>query len=212
MRYYPIFLDIADRPVVVIGGGEVALRKVEGLLNAAARITVISPSLHSDLEVLVQQGRVRHIARGYRPGDLDGYVLAFVGTDDRSLNVTVAGEGKERGVWVNAIDDPTNCDFIMPAIVRRGNLTVAISTGGGSPAAARKIREDMEGSLTDEYVLLVEVAAEVRRELLSKDILVDAEVWSVALDSDFRTLLAQGKRQEAKECLLSALLKPVEAE
>lgn len=212
MRYYPVFLDIADRPVIVIGGGEVALRKVEGLMNAAAQVTVVSPHLHPDLEALAQQGRLRHVARPYRPGDLDGYVLAFVATDDRSLNAAVAREGRERRVWVNAVDDPDNCDFVMPSIVRRGDLMVAISTGGGSPATARKIREELENFLTDEYVLLLDIAAEVRQELRRKGVVVDPQTWNAALDSDLRFLLAEGRRQEAKERLLRILLEPVKTE
>ncbi len=96
MRYYPVFLDIAGKPVVVIGGGEVALQKVKGLLDAGARVTLVSPTLHPELEALVAQGHIEHIGRGYAPGDLKGYFLAFVGTDDRELNATVAQEGKER--------------------------------------------------------------------------------------------------------------------
>src|SRR3972149_70484 len=134
MRYYPVFLDIAGKPVVVIGGGEVAARKVEGLLDAGAQVTVVSPELHPDLRVLVDAGRGRHIQREYRPGDIKGQKPAFVATDDRSANAAVAREGKERGVWVNAVDDPPNCDFVMPGVVRRGDLVVAVSPSGGSPA------------------------------------------------------------------------------
>src|SRR3989304_2335670 len=114
MRYYPVFLDIAGKPVVVIGGGEVALRKVEVLRAAGAEVPVISPALHAGLETLVAAGKVRHIDRPYQPGDVEGYALVIVGTDDRSANAAVARGGKERGVWGNALDSPPNCDFIMP--------------------------------------------------------------------------------------------------
>src|SRR3990172_4500151 len=138
MRYSPVFLDIAGKPVVVIGGGEVALRQVEVLLDAGAEVTVVSPALHLGLEPLVAAGKGNHIDRPYQPGDVEGYALAFVGTDDRSANAAVAREGKERGVWVNAVDDPPNCDFIMPGVVSRGGLIIALSPRGGSPAMARK--------------------------------------------------------------------------
>ncbi len=208
MRYYPVFLDVAAKPVVVIGGGEVALRKVEGLLDAGAQITVISPDLHPDLAGLVASGRVRCHARGYQPGDLQGYLLAFVGTDDRSLNAAVAREGKERGVWVNAVDDPANCDFIMPGVVRRGDIILAVSTSGGSPAMARKLREELEVFLTQDYVLLLELAAEVRGELRQDGVQVGPEVWNAALDSELKGLLARGRRAEAKDRLLRSLLQP----
>ncbi|MBI2913798.1 MAG: bifunctional precorrin-2 dehydrogenase/sirohydrochlorin ferrochelatase [Chloroflexi bacterium] len=208
MRYYPVFLDIAGKPVVVIGGGEVALRKVEGLLEAGARVTVVSPELHPDLASLIAGGRARHIARGYRAGDLEGYTLAFVGTDDRSVNAAVAREGKERGVWVNAVDDPPNCDFIMPGVVRRGDIIVAVSTSGGSPAMARKMREELEAFLTEDYALLLELAAEVRAELRQKNVVVPPQVWNAALDGELRALLAGGRRAQAKERLLRSLLQP----
>ncbi len=208
MRYYPVFLDIAGKAVVVIGGGEVALRKVEGLLDAGARVTVVSPALHPDLEALVSQGRLKHLAREYAAGDLSGYVLAFVGTDDRSLNASVAREGKEGGVWVNAVDDPSNCDFIMPGVVRRGDLIVAVSTSGGSPAMARKMREELEAFLTEEYALMLELAAEVRRDLRDRGVTVEPDVWNAALDAEVKRLLGRGRRGEAKERLLRTLLEP----
>jgi precorrin-2 dehydrogenase/sirohydrochlorin ferrochelatase len=208
VRYYPVFLDIAGKPVVIIGGGEVALRKVEGLLDAGAQVTVVSPELYPELRGLVEEGRVRYEGREYRRGDLEGYALAFVASDDRSANAAVAREGRERGVWVNAVDDPERCDFIMPSIVQRGDFIVAISTSGGSPAMARKLREEMAGFLTDDYVLLLELATEVRRDLRQKGVLVDAEVWNAALDGGLRGLLAEGRRVEAKDRLVHSLLQP----
>jgi precorrin-2 dehydrogenase/sirohydrochlorin ferrochelatase len=209
VAYYPIFLDIADRRVVLIGGGEVILRKVQGLLEVGAEPTVVSPELHPDLALLVNQGRVRHEPRKYRLGDLKDCALAFVGTDDGSVNAEVAEEGRERGVWVNAVDDIPNCDFIMPGVARRSNITIAVSTGGGSPAMARKLREDLEQFLTEEYALLLEVATEIRSELRQKGIAPDSEVWNRALDSELKVLLAGGRRSDAKDRLLRALLHPV---
>jgi len=208
VRYYPVFLDLKGKPALVIGGGAVSARKVKGLLQAGAQVTVISPHLHPDLVALAGQGKIRHIGREYRPGDLKGYALAFVATGDGAVNAAVAREGRERRVWVNAVDDPKNCDFIMPAVIRRGELMAAISTGGGSPAAARKIREELGQFLSEEYVPLLEIAAEVRQELRQRAIAVDAETWNLALDGDFRQLLRQGKRAEAKERLLQSLLEP----
>ncbi|HZP26144.1 MAG TPA: bifunctional precorrin-2 dehydrogenase/sirohydrochlorin ferrochelatase [Dehalococcoidia bacterium] len=204
-RYYPIFLDLKDRPAVIIGGGEVAWRKAQGLLEAGAAITVISPALHPELAALKGSGSLHHLEREYRAGDLSGFLLAFVATNDHDLNRTVAEEGKQLGVLVNAVDDPPNCDFVMPSIIRRGDLTLAISTGGGSPAAARRVREDMEAFLTEDYALLLDLATEVRRELRERDVSVDAETWNRALDEELRSLLASGQRHQAKDRLLAAL-------
>ena len=208
MRYYPVFLNIAGKPVVVIGGGEVGLRKVEGLLDAGAQVTIVSPTLHPGLEPLVAQGTVRHIARAYASGDLEGYILAFVGTDDRTVNAAVAREGKERGVWVNAVDDPVNCDFIMPGVVQRGDLIVAVCTSGGSPAMARKMREELEAFLTEDHARMLNLAAEVRQELRDRDVVIEPEVWNAALDEEMRRLLTEGHREEAKQRLLRSLLEP----
>jgi precorrin-2 dehydrogenase/sirohydrochlorin ferrochelatase len=211
MRYYPVFLDIAGKPVIVIGGGNIAHQKVVGLLKASAELTVVSPDLNQEMASLAAGGRFRHVERDYEPGDLEGYLLAFVATDDRSVNATVAAEGKERRVWVNAVDDPPYCDFIMPGIAQQGNLIVAVSTSGTSPAIARKMREEIETFLTEDYALMLELAAEVRAELREKGMLVDSEVWNKALDNDLRRLLAEGKRAEAKERLLRSLSEPVSA-
>jgi precorrin-2 dehydrogenase / sirohydrochlorin ferrochelatase len=211
MRYYPVFLDIAGKPVVVIGGGNIAHQKVVGLLKAGAEVTVVSPELNPEMASLAGEGKFRHIARDYEAGDLEGYTLAFVATDDRSVNATVADEGKERRVWVNAVDDPPYCDFIMPAIAEQGDLIVALSTSGKSPAMARKMREEIEAFLTEDYALMLTLAAEVRAELREKGILVDADVWNKALDGELKQMLAGGRRAEAKERLQRSLEQPVSA-
>lgn len=209
MRYYPVYLDIAGKPAVVIGGGDVAMQKIKGLLDAGAEVTVVAPELNDEVRELADAGKLRHIDRDYEPGDLEGYVVAFVATDDRSINATVAREGKERRVWVNAVDDTPNCDFIMPAIVRRGDLTVAVSTAGRSPAMARKMREELEAFLTEDFVLMLDLAAEVRKELLDKSIMIEPNIWNAALDGEVKRLLGEGRRDEAKARLTNALLAPV---
>ena len=205
MGYYPIFLELDGRPGVVIGGGAVAERKVEGLLREGAAVTVISPALSARLEALACQGRIRHVARAYRPGDLAGYQLAFVATDDGEANAAVSREGKARGVWVNAADDPGHCDFILPSVLRRGALVVAVATGGSSPALSRAVREELEAYFTADYAALADVAAEVRRELRARGHAPSAATWRAALDADLRGLLAEGRREEARLRLLAAL-------
>ena len=206
MGYYPIFLDLRDRPCVVIGGGSVAQRKVEGLISAGAQVTVISPRLSAALAHLRDASKIKHMPRNYSNGDLAGFSLAFVATNDLRVNALVAREGHERTVLVNAVDDTENCDFIMPSILRRGDVTIAVSTGGASPALARKIREELEEHFSADYVQLLELVAEVRQALRSQGKPVDPEVWNAALTPALRDLLALGQREAARQKLLAALL------
>lgn len=205
MGYYPVFLEMTDRPCVVVGGGAVAERKAEGLLAAGAQVTVVSPELTPALAALKQEGRLRHVARAYREGDLEGYEVAVVATDDGSVNAAVAREGRERGVWVNAVDDPPNCDFIIPSVIRRGDVVIAVSTGGASPALARRLREELEAFLEEDNAALAKLLHDVRQELRARGIAVEAETWRSAIDGRLRTLIAQGRESEARTYLLRAL-------
>jgi len=217
MRYYPVFLDLADKPVVVIGGGNIAHQKMENLLAAGAKVTVISPELNEEMTALRDAGKYMHLARTYEPGDIDGYELVFVATDDHDENRRVWKEGRERHIWVNAVDDIPNCDFIMPGIVKQGELILAISTSGTSPAMARKVREDIQAFLTEDDSALLDLAAAVRRELREQGITVKGcdhcqrnnnDVWNAALDGEVKKFLHDGKREEAKARILNLLLSP----
>ena len=205
MSYYPIFLDLTGRSCIVIGGGAVAERKVDGLLAAGAEITVVSPEISEGLRLLFAQRSIKHLSRKYETGDLRGYALAFVGTDDRATASAVFSEARERGIWVNCADAPSFCDFILPAVIRRGELAVAISSGGASPAATRAIREELESYLTEEFAQLVQTASEVRVDLRQRSTQPSAESWNEALKGEFRLLLRQGKATEAKQLLLTQL-------
>lgn len=217
MRYYPVFLDIAGKPVVVIGGGNIALQKIEGLVDAGADVTVISPDVLPDIQGYFDAGKAMHIAREWRPGDLSGFVLVFVATDDRSTNAVITQEGREKGIWVNAVDDVPNCDFIMPGIVRKGDITLAISTAGKSPAMARKLREDITEFLSDVDAAVLELAAEVRTELRGANRVVphcercgrtSNDVWNIALDAEVKKMVSEGNVAGAKERMLRMLMAP----
>jgi siroheme synthase-like protein len=203
--YYPVFLDLVDRRVLVIGGGRVAQEKMQGLLHAKPRITLVAPKLTKELQRLVAEGQIDLIQREYQDGDLEGYDLVMVATDDGAVNAAVSAEGRRREIWVNAADDPVNCDFILPAVIRRGAITIAASTSGTSPALARRLREELEAYMTEEMPALAELLAEVRHDLRSRGIAPDAEVWQRAIDEDLRVLLAQRKQRQAKTRLLEAL-------
>ena len=205
MGYYPVLLDLADRRCVMVGGGLVAERRVEGLLAVGAHVIVISPRLTRALAALAAAGRIEHEPRGYRDGDLAGADLAFVATDAGEVNASVAREARERSVWINAADDPSRCTFILPALVRRGDLTVAVATGGASPALARAIREELEAYLTDDYATLASIAAEARREVRAAGKPVTADAWRRALGPEVRRLIVERGRDDAKHRLLEIL-------
>jgi siroheme synthase-like protein len=205
-RHYPVFLDLAGQPVVVVGGGPVAERKVEGLVDTGAAVTVISPALTLRLQELASTAVVEHVGRPYTWGDISGARLAFVATDDADVNAAVAQEARARGVWLNAADDPPHCDFILPAVVRRGRLTVAVGTGGASPALAAVMRDEVAATLPEECEALLDLAAEVRVELLGRSRHVPADVWRRALtDRQVRALVTSNDLPEARRALLERL-------
>jgi precorrin-2 dehydrogenase/sirohydrochlorin ferrochelatase len=169
---YPIFLDLSGRRCVVVGGGEVANRKARKLLQARARVVVISPELGAELEsVAVEIHR-----RPYREGDLEGACLAFAATNSREVNAAVAQEAKERGVPVNVADKPSEGDFALPSTLRRGRLQVAVSTGGASPTLARRIRDELEEAFGPEWAGIVERLNAARRHGEAGDERLEGEV------------------------------------
>jgi len=205
MGWYPIVVDMTDRPVLVVGGGAVAERKVEGLLAAGARVTVLAPELTPLLQAWADDDRIRHVGRRYRAGDLAGYRVAFAATDDGAVNADVAREARERSVWLNAADDPDHSDFILPSVLRRGDVVVAVTTGGTSPALARAVREELETHVTEAHALLASVVAEVRRAARQRPNPPDAEAWRQAIDEGLRRLVAEGRREEATVLLRERL-------
>ncbi len=205
MSYYPIYLDMTGRRCLVIGGGAVAERKIAGLLEAGALPTVVSPAITDTIARWAKENLIELIARGYQTSDLAEHEICFVATDDGVVNAQVFSDGRRLGVWVNAADDPAHCDFILPSVLRRGELTVAVSSGGTSPALSRTIREELELYFTDEYELLVKLAAEARLELHARGITVSFESWRRALSGDVRQLLMRGDVGRAKVLLLREL-------
>lgn len=166
MRYYPIFADIVKRPCVVVGGGEVAERKVESLLSAGGVVTVVSLKTTKRLKALEKEGVITIVKRKYGKGDLKGAFLAVSAADSKAANVAVYEEALERGILVNVVDDPQHCNFIVPSVVDRGSLLIAISTSGLSPSLAKAIRLELEKTVGEEYGTFVEILGRVRNKLL----------------------------------------------
>lgn len=166
MRYYPVLLDLKDRLCVVIGGGRVAERKVKTLLKAGARVKVISPQLTASLARLKGQKRISHLSRPYRESDLGGAFLAIGATDDRSINERIFREAAAVRIPVNVVDDPAHSSFIVPSIVEKKDLLLAISTSGKSPALARVLRQKFEKEIGPEYEGFLKLLGRVRNKLL----------------------------------------------
>ena len=203
--YYPAFLDLEGRRCVVIGGGEVAERKVGALLNAGARVTVVSPEATAEIEHLAQHDEVVWHRRGYEAGDLAGAWLAIAAPDDGSVNRTIGRDAEERRVLLNVVDQPALCNFIAPSVVQRGDLTIAVSTAGKSPAMARKVRHEIERAFPPEYGVLLEVAAEARRELMREGHQAEPELWQTALSDEVLSLARSGDTGAARVQLLKTL-------
>lgn len=193
--------------MLVIGGGQLALEKVAGLLAAGARVSVVALGLTEELAALRDAGRIEHLARDYQSGDMYGRALVMAARGDASANPSLHADARAIGVPLNAADDPANCDFILPAVVRRAPLTVAISTGGGSPAMARRVREELSDYLDAETSSLADLVAEVRAELRERGTFhsIPSDAWQTAMDGPLRILLAQRRRDEAKALLLTRL-------
>jgi len=168
MRTYPLFALIEDRPCLVVGGGAVGERKVQDLLTAGARVTVVSPELTPLLAELAAAGRIQAIAGDFDPKHLNGMVLVIGATDDQEVNREVSAAAQARGQLVNIVDQPALCTFIVPASVRRGPLTVAVSTGGASPALARQVREELEHLFGPDYGLYLQVLQALRDRVLAR--------------------------------------------
>jgi siroheme synthase-like protein len=204
--YYPISLNIQGRKCLVVGGGQVALRKVKTLLEHNANVKVVSPILCSELNQLATDGAIRTIQRDYKSEDLQHAFISIAATDNVKTNERVASEARRRGILVNVVDDPKNSDFIVPSCLKRGNVIIAVSTSGRSPALARKIRSELEKNVKAEYEHLAVIADEVRSELKQQGITASSDAWQEILNSNsLIELLKQGKNQEAKKIMLTRL-------
>jgi len=166
--YYPIFLNLEGKPCLVVGGGEVAVRKAAALIQCGAKVKVVAPEVSPQMERFVALGKVSVERRGYENGDLKGIFLVIAATDNPEVNHRVSQDARNLGIPVNVADSVEASDFIVPSTMRRGELVIAISTSGHSPALARWIREDLEKRYGQEYARLVDLISKVRQRLLSE--------------------------------------------
>ena len=227
MGYYPIFLQIEAKPVLLVGGGHVALEKIGKLVEFGAQVTVVAPELIPPVRAFIDDGSAKWLQRPYEAGDTTGYELVMVATDNGAVNRAVADEARANGILVNAADDVANCDFILPSLVKKGGIAIAASTSGTSPAMARWLREHLEDFLSDDVVALSDLLADVRREVRAGDRAcaarctrievappllcaqcpnrIPADRWQEAIDDELIALLHTGDITGARARLVAAL-------
>jgi len=206
--YYPAFINVENRTCLVIGGGEFAEEKVFKLLSHGAKIKIVSPDITENIKNILDKEEVVWIKRKYSSGDLKDVFIAISATGDEVANDQVFKEAEDRNVLLNVVDVTHLCTFIAPSVATRGGVTVATSTGGSSPALARKFRETLEGGCECrllEYGDLTTILSEVRKEIRDKNILVSVDRWQECIDEGLLDLVQKGKVDEAKKMLLSGL-------
>lgn len=207
MRYYPVYLDLKDRVVLVVGGGVIAEGKALQLVEAGARVRLVSPGLTPRLAELAESGGIEYRPGEFRADDLRGSVLVISATDDQTINEEVARLAAEQGLLHNIVDQPALCNFITPALVTRGDLQISISTGGRSPSVAQRVKREIGEWVGEEYAQLLEIAAEMRVE--AKRLIPEFEQRRQALhafvESEAVELLLEGKREEARRLAFDLL-------
>ena len=216
--YYPVYLDIRDRRVVVIGGGDVGEAKSLALIEYGALVVIVAQNVSKRVRELVDLGKLSWIRRDYRDGDLEGAFIAIVAdTQDSDTNTRVSDEATSRNVPLNVADVTDLCTWIAPAVVKRGEVSFAISTGGASPALSRRIREQLSGERSVEsrhdilaLADLAPVLSDVRSELRRRDVIVPADHWQACLTDDLVDIVLDGGVNQAKDLLLSRLMEATE--
>ncbi len=199
MSFYPVFLNLTGRRVLVVGGGPVAERKVLSLLEAGAKVRLVSPQITPALRALVSKRRVTYRHRKFRKADVAGVDLVICATGDERVNRRVYALATARRLFANVVDRPALCSFIAPAVVRKGDVQIAISTGGRSPALAVRIKEEIAGLVGNEYAELLDLLAAVRPRVLARIRTPEerARIFHAIVRSPALDLLRQGRRREA---------------
>lgn len=198
---YPIYLSLAGKNCLIIGGGPVAERKAASLLEYGAQIKVISPRVEKRIAEWANDDLLIWSAREFAINDLEGIFVVFIATDDTSLNHEISLLCRQRNILVNAVDDPPNCDFFVPSVLRRDSLAVAISTEGKSPLFAARLRRELEAIITSEHGQFVNLLGQIREEVKnsSLDINQRKQILEQIIDSDILALLQAGRDEEVEE-------------
>jgi siroheme synthase-like protein len=202
---YPVNLLVAGRRCVVVGGGRIAARKIEALLDAGAQVHVVAPAVGESVRGWAEAGRITVTPRAFEPADLEGAWLATAATSDPAVNRAVFDAGEVRRIWVNAADDPEHCSFTLVSVVRQGDLVVTIGTGGRSPALATFLKEHVREEMGPEYGTLLDLLSEAREAMRAAGRSSEDADWQRALDSGMLDLIRSGRVAEAKELLETCL-------
>lgn len=210
-KYYPILLNIQDKKCLVVGGGNVAWRKVCSLKDAGARVTVVSPEFCPEME---KETGIERIQQKYEEGFLGGVLVVVASTDDEEVNKKVYYDAVKRGILVNVVDRPEFCSFIVPATINRGDLSISISTGGASPALARNIRESLEKQFGDEYGEFAKLLSETRRKIISEvsDESIRRDILQRIADLDMLDVVKEKGIAEAKKKILGIISEKIQKE
>jgi len=187
-KYYPLFADLKGKCVLVVGGGKVAERKVMRLLEAGAQVTLVSPEVTPTLERLMQQGKIHHKSRSFKEKDIHGAWLVVAATDNRSVQKEVHALANEKQVFCNVVDQPEYCTFIVPSEIRRGDLSIAISTGGKSPALAKALRRKFEQEIGEEFGEYLDLLGQLREFVKKKESSHDKRHQTLAALGDLEGL------------------------
>lgn len=198
---YPIYVNLAGKKCLIVGGGQVAERKAATLLEHEAKILIVSPKVTDDIQFWSAKGIIDWQQAVFRPQHLEGIFLVFIATDDPGLNQSVAELCREKAILVNAVDDPPNCDFYVPSILRRGSLCLAVSTEGKSPLLAAKLRRELEEIISPEYEEWLEILGDLRERLKKSDLNISARkrILEAVVYSDLMDLLKEAKRDQIEE-------------
>ncbi|MFC1823898.1 bifunctional precorrin-2 dehydrogenase/sirohydrochlorin ferrochelatase [Thermodesulfobacteriota bacterium] len=207
MPYYPVFLDLRGRKVLVVGGGEVAQRKVDTLLQFGAEVYIVSRELSSRLSDYEKTDRVKVLGPEFHEDHLEGSFLVIAATDDPDLNHLIGEKAKEQGLLINAVDQPVDCNFIVPSILSRGDLLIAVSTSGKSPALAKKIRKKLEKDFGSEYGLFLILMGHLREEILSRGLPLDENrrIFHELVDSNILDSIGNKDWEEVSSIIDSIL-------
>jgi len=207
LAYYPINLDVNDQPCLVVGAGAVGTRKVNGLLTCGAKVTVVSITAGSHVRALARDGIISYHGRAYRSDDLANVFLVIGATNDNALNRRIYEDARKRQILCNIADQPALCNFILPAVVRRGNLVISVSTSGQSPAFAKKLRRQLEAVYGEEYTEFLELMGAVRKKLLATDHAPEAHkpLFNALLDGGLIDMVRDGRHREMDALLVKVL-------
>jgi len=210
-NFYPILVDLQGKKTLVVGGGKVAQRKVETLLEYGASVELVARDLTGELDQLRKSGRVRFLGRDFSEGHLEGAFLVVAATDDSALNRRVSRGAQQRGLLVNAVDQPADCNFIVPSVLSRGNLQIAVSTSGKSPAFARKVRLELERRFGEEYGLFLNLMGKLRKEILPLGLSQEENkrAFEELIHSDLLQAIRRKNWEGASQILAKVLGRPV---